>query len=50
MKHQYGTFCAEPSSEDAWEDMYLSPEEQDDVLQDCVEDSQKYDYSDGYEL
>ena len=44
----YGTFCAEPSCEDAWDDTYIDQvapygsENPDDVEQ--------YSYSDGYEF
>ena len=44
----YGTFCCEPSSEDAWDDTYI-----DEVApwgsENIEEDSNNYDYSDGYE-
>jgi hypothetical protein len=32
MNHRYGTFCAEPSSEDAWDDTDMTPEQQFDIL------------------
>jgi hypothetical protein len=43
----YGTFCAEPSSEDAWDESYI------DVVSpygsENIDDVVYYDYSDGYE-
>jgi hypothetical protein len=61
MNHRYGTFCAEPSSEEAWDDMGMTPQEQFDVLFGYAEErhmgytymdkeeENKYEYADGYE-
>jgi hypothetical protein len=58
----YGTFCAEPSSEDGWDDMDLTPQEQFDILFGYAEErhiergarhddnnERDYSYADGYE-
>ena len=43
----YGTFCAEPSAEEAWDDMGMTPEEQFDVLFGYAEERHRgYTYMD----
>ena len=43
----YGTFCAEPSSEDAWDDMGMTPEQQFDILFGYAEERhRRYTYMD----
>lgn len=52
--HPYGTFCAEPSCEDAWEDPSLNLTEQ--YNEECFSENTHndsadcdYSYADGYE-
>ena len=43
----YGTFCAEPSCEDAWDDMGMTPEQQFDILFGYAEERHRgYTYMD----
>ena len=43
----YGTFCAEPSCEDAWDDTGMTPEQQFDILFGYAEERHRgYTYMD----